>query len=87
MLPMGTQVKIENALLYPDSTRTLLSYRDIRKNELHIVTHGKNNEEYPLITKTNGDDYDILERILSLSYGLYYTYIKSVPHVVYKLIF
>jgi hypothetical protein len=27
---MGTQVTIENALLYPDSTCTLLSYRDIR---------------------------------------------------------
>jgi hypothetical protein len=31
VLPMGTQVTIKNALLYPDSTRTLLSYRDIRK--------------------------------------------------------
>ena len=29
-LPMGTQITIEDALLYPDSTRTLLSYRDIR---------------------------------------------------------
>jgi hypothetical protein len=31
VLPMGTQINIEEALLYPDSTRTLLSYRDIRK--------------------------------------------------------
>src|SRR6185503_4087233 len=31
ILPMGTQIHIEEALLYPDSTRTLLSYRDIRK--------------------------------------------------------
>ena len=30
-LPMGTQIAIEDALLYPDSTRTLLSYRDIHK--------------------------------------------------------
>jgi hypothetical protein len=29
MLPMGTSITIEDALLYPDSTRTLLSYRDI----------------------------------------------------------
>jgi hypothetical protein len=29
VLPMCTQVTIKNALLYPDSTRTLLSYRDI----------------------------------------------------------
>jgi hypothetical protein len=47
ILLMGTQVTIENALLYLDSTRTLLSYRDIRKNRLHIVTHQENNEESP----------------------------------------
>jgi hypothetical protein len=29
ILLMGMQVTIDNALLYPDSTRTLLSYRDI----------------------------------------------------------
>jgi hypothetical protein len=33
ILPLGTQVTIRNALLYPDCTRTLLSYRDIYKNE------------------------------------------------------
>jgi len=37
-LPMGTTITIEDALLYPDSTRTLLSYRDIRKNGYHIKT-------------------------------------------------
>jgi hypothetical protein len=84
---MGTQVTIKNVLLYPNSTRTLLSYRDICKNELHIVTHQKNNEKSLLITKTNGDDYDILERIHSLSSGLYYTYIKHVSRVMYKVIF
>jgi hypothetical protein len=77
ILPMGTQVTIENALLYPDFTRTLLSYRDICKNGLHIVTHEENNEESLLITKTNGDGYDILERIPFLPSGLYYTYIRS----------
>jgi hypothetical protein len=65
VLPMGTQVTIENALLYPDSTHTLLSYIDIRKNGLHIVTYKENNEESLFITKTNGDNYDILERIHS----------------------
>jgi hypothetical protein len=87
ILPMSTQVTIENALLYPDSTRTLVSYRDIRKNGLHIVTHEENNEESLLVTKTNRDDYDILERIPSLPCGLYYTYIKPVSHVAYKVIF
>ena len=52
-LPMGTTITIEDALLYPDSTRTLLSYRDIRKNRYHIETHHQNNEEFLLITKDN----------------------------------
>jgi hypothetical protein len=87
VLPMGMQVTIENALLYPDSTRTLLSYRDIHKNELHVVAHEENNEEFLHIIKKNGDGHDILERIPSLPSGLYYTYIKYVPHVTYKVIF
>jgi ribonucleotide monophosphatase NagD (HAD superfamily) len=73
--------------LYPDSTRTLLSYRDIHKNELHVVTHEENNEKFLHIIKKNGDGHDILKRILSLSSGLYYTYIKHVSHVAYKVIF
>jgi hypothetical protein len=55
---MRTQVTIENALLYLDSTCNLLSYRDIRKNGLHIVTHEENNEESLLITKSNRDVCD-----------------------------
>jgi hypothetical protein len=62
-------------------------YHDIPKSELHIVSHEENNEECFLITKTNGDGYDIIERILSLPSGLCYTYIKPVPHVAYKVIF
>jgi hypothetical protein len=84
---MDTEVTIENALLYFDSTRTLLSYRDIRKNELHIVTHEENNEKSLLITKSNRDGYNIMEIIHSLPFGLYYTYIKHVPHAMYKVIF
>jgi hypothetical protein len=37
--------------------------------------------------KKNGDGHDILERIPSLPFRLYYTYIKPVSHVVYKIIF
>jgi hypothetical protein len=29
-LPMGTEIVINDALLYPDSTRALLSFRNIR---------------------------------------------------------
>jgi hypothetical protein len=38
-LPMGTQIIIEDALLYTDSTRTLIGYKDIRKSGFHIETH------------------------------------------------
>jgi hypothetical protein len=84
---MGTQIIIEDALLYPDSTRTLIGYRDIRKNGFHIETHEDNKEEYLLFTKDNGYGKQIFEKIPSLSSGLYYTYIKPVAHVAYKVIF
>jgi hypothetical protein len=87
ILPMCTEVTIENALLYLDSTHTLLRYRDNCKNGLYVVTHEENNEEFLHIIKKNGDGHDILERIPSLSPGLYYTYIKPVPHIAYKVIF
>jgi hypothetical protein len=51
---MGTQIITEDALLHPDSTRTLIGYRDIRKNGFHIETHEDNKEEYLLFTKDNG---------------------------------
>jgi peptide/histidine transporter 3/4 len=86
-LPNGTQVIIEDALLYPDSSRTLISYRDIRKNGFHIETHEDNKEEYLLFTKDYGYGKQVLEKIPSLSSELYYTYIKPVEHVVYKVIF
>jgi hypothetical protein len=50
---MSTQVTIDNILLYPDSTRTLLSYRDIRKNGLHVITHEENSKEFLHIIKKN----------------------------------
>jgi hypothetical protein len=94
---MGTQVTVKNALLYLNSTRISLSYRDICKNELHIVTHEESNKESLIITKSNRDHYDILkripslpsalERIPSLPSGLYYIYIKLIPHATYKVIF
>jgi hypothetical protein len=79
--PNGTQVTIEDALLYPDSTYTLISFRDIRKSRLHVCTYKDNKEEFLLISKSSGYGHEVLERILSTPSGLYYTYIKPVPHV------
>jgi hypothetical protein len=83
----GTQVTIKDALLYPDSTHTLISFRDIRKSGLHACTHEDNKEEFLLITKSSGYGHEVLERIPSTPSGLYYTYIKPVPYVAYKVIF
>jgi hypothetical protein len=61
-LPMGTQIIIEDALLYPDSTRTLLSYRDICKNGIHVETHVENKEEFLILTKLTGYGKQICEK-------------------------
>jgi hypothetical protein len=87
MFPNGTKVTIEDDLLYPDSTCTLINFRDIRKSGLHVCTHEENKEEFLLITKSFGYGYEVLERIPSSPSGLYYIYIKLVPYVAYKLIF
>jgi hypothetical protein len=73
--------------LYPASTRTFLSYRDICKNGLYVITREENNEEFLFVTKENGDSHYIMKRIPSLPSGLYYTYIKLIPHIAYKVIF
>jgi hypothetical protein len=86
-LPMGTQITMEYALLYPDSTRTLLSFRDVRKNGFHVETHMDNKEEFLLVTKLTVHGKKICEKISSLQTGLYFTYIKPIEHVAYKIIF
>ena len=73
--------------MYPDSTRTLLSYSDIRENGIHMETYEENKEEFLLFTKDIGQGKETLEKVPSFLFGLYYTYIKSVPYVAYKMIF
>jgi hypothetical protein len=87
MFPNCTQVTIKDVLLYPDSTRTHISFRDIRKSELYVCIHKDNKEEFLLITKSSGYGHKVLERIHSTPSGLYYTYIKHVSHIAYKVIF
>ena len=75
--PIGTQITIEDALLYHDLTRTFLSYRDIRKNGFHVETHEDNKEEFLLFTKLMRFGKQICEKISSLPTGLYF-YIHQV---------
>jgi hypothetical protein len=64
VLPMGTQIVIEDALLYPDSTRTLFSYNDIRRNGFHVETNSDNKDEYLFITKHDEYNKRLLEKFL-----------------------
>ena len=78
---------MDDVLLYTDSTRTLLSFRDVRKNGFHVETHMDNKEEFLLFTKLTGYGKQIYEKISSLQTILYFTYIKPIEHVAYKIIF
>ena len=77
IFPMGTQLEIEDTLIYPNSMSTLLSYKDIYHKGFHVKTHNDNNNEYQFIIKLRIYQ-KMLERIPSTSTGLYYTYIKPV---------
>ena len=79
---------MKDALLYSDSKRTLLSFKEIRLNGFHVETEIEQGTEYLLITKFDGYKKKIVERLPSLPLGLYYTYIKPTEgYVAMKTIF
>ena len=78
ILPMGTTLIINEALLYPEATHTLLSFKDIRVNGFHIETYD-NGKEYLLITKRDENGKHVVERLPSFATGLYYTKIVAPP--------
>nr|CAD39881.2 OSJNBb0067G11.4 [Oryza sativa Japonica Group]CAE05263.2 OSJNBb0115I09.25 [Oryza sativa Japonica Group] len=68
--------------------RTLLSFKDIRANGFHIETEIEQDAEYLLITKIDGYQKQVVERLPSSPSGLYYTYIKPTEeYVAMKTIF
>ena len=88
LLPMDTQIFVKDALLYPDSKRILPSFKDIRSNGFHIETEIEQGTEYLLITKFNGYQKQVVEKLPSSPSGLYYTYIKPTEgYVTMKTIF
>jgi hypothetical protein len=70
VLATDTQITIEDSLLYPDLICILLSYRDIRKNDLHMETHVDNKEEFPLFIKLTRYGKYVYEKISSLEFKL-----------------
>ena len=75
ILPMGIELTIDDVLLYPQSTCTLLSFKDIRSNGFHIETKIENDIEYLLMTRSIGCQKQIVEKLPSFSSRLYYTFI------------
>jgi hypothetical protein len=86
ILPLGTKIITEDALLYPESSRTLLSFRDIRTNGYHIERKNENGLQCLLITKLNGNKKIVVGKLPSLQFGLYYTH-KKPKNVAMKTIF
>ena len=67
-----TRFQIDDALYLHKSNRNLLSFKDIHRNGYHIETMSHNGNEYLLITGQK----QILEQLISSSYGLYQTTIR-----------
>ena len=75
----GTKFQIDDTLYSNKSNRNLLSFKDIHRNGYHIETMSHNGNEYLLITGQK----QILEQLISSSYGLYQTTIRPLEsHVV-----
>ena len=85
---MGTTLVINDALLCPEATRTLLSFRAIRANGFHIETDDEGGKEYLLITRRDENGTNVLERLPSWDTGLYYTKIVAPPvYITLKTVF
>jgi hypothetical protein len=54
----------------------LLLFKDIRANNFHLETNDDDGEECLIMTKSMGDNKNIVEIFPSMRQALYYTYIK-----------
>ena len=78
MLPNRTRFHINDALYSSKSTRNLLSFKDIRKNEYHIETMNECNKESLYITSIIYGKKIVAEKLQAFSSGLYHTTIKPI---------
>ena len=78
MLPNGTKLQINNALCSSRSNRNMLSFKDIRQNGYHIETSSECNSEFLCISSIISCQKHVLEKLPSLSSGLYHTIIRTI---------
>ncbi|KAM1822950.1 hypothetical protein ACFX13_025611 [Malus domestica] len=78
MLSNGTILTISEALYYPHSKITLLSFKDIRDNNYHTETDVENGVEFICMTFYEYGQKRILEKMESILSGLYTTTIRPI---------
>ena len=83
---MGTQLAIEDILLYPNSTCTLLSYKNIRHKGFHVETHNDDNNEYQFIIKSRIYQANAWKNSFNIN-GIVYHIHQTRRNVAYMIIF
>ena len=77
-MPNGTIIKVDDALYAPRAPRTLLSFKAVRDNDLHLHTYVENGTKYLLITSTKNSRTRIVERCTRVQSGIYFTTIRAI---------
>ena len=78
MLPNGTTLHLEDALLSNRSSRKLLSFQDIRRNGYHIETLNANKNDFLCITSYKNGIKNIHEKLEANNSGLYCVQIRVI---------
>jgi hypothetical protein len=86
ILPKSAQLMREDTLLYLGLTCTLLCYKDIRKNGLHVEIHVDGKEESIYFTNLTGYGKQVSENSIPRIWIALYIH-KTYIFVAYKVIF
>ena len=70
VLPNDTRIFIDEAFLYPEAERNLLTFKDIRRSGYHITTACERGTEYLNITESENTQIKVVEQALGTSSGL-----------------
>ena len=78
LLPEGTRIHIRDALYSSNSQRNLLSFKDVRLNGYNMETMNENDIEYLFLTSFKTSQKQVLEKMRTLTSGLYGTNIYPI---------
>ncbi|KAL9165046.1 hypothetical protein ABFS82_06G145400 [Erythranthe guttata] len=77
VLPNGTTLHIENALISGRSNKNLLSFKDVGRNEYHLETQVENTVECLCVTSYVMDKRIVHEKFEATASGLYCVQIRA----------